>query len=195
MSPRKSVANELTRERIMETARNQFVKEGYQHVSMRKIANELDYTHGAIYYHFKNKAELFYAIIAEDFVALDQELFKVMALQLADKEKLEMLLLGFIKFGLKYPNSYELMFLLRDEEVKSHLQKETNTAYENFAQAVFQLCSKKITTKEIWSLFLCIHGFVAVYCRNEQSYEDVKELAESHVHMLMKAVYQEKNEE
>ena len=58
MSPRKAVKQELTREMIMNVARNLFVQQGYQHTSMRKIATELGYSHGSIYYHFKNKAEL-----------------------------------------------------------------------------------------------------------------------------------------
>ena len=68
MSPRKSVEQELTRDmRIMDAARDLFVEKGYQHVSMRHIAKELKYSHGAIYYnHFQNKEELFYAILLKN---------------------------------------------------------------------------------------------------------------------------------
>lgn len=41
MSPRRAVKQELTREMIMNVARNLFVQQGYQHTSMRKIATEL----------------------------------------------------------------------------------------------------------------------------------------------------------
>ena len=78
MSPRKSVQRELTREMIMDAARDLFVKKGYQHVSMRQIAKELNYSHGAIYYHFQNKAELFYALVEEHFGLLEQELDRIM---------------------------------------------------------------------------------------------------------------------
>lgn len=188
MTPRKSVDKELSRERIMDTARNLFVKEGYQNVSMRKIAKELDYTHGAIYYHFENKAELFYALVKEDFSFLDGVLEKILHQEIADKEKLRKIFLGFIEFGLTYPNHYEIMFLTMDEEVQSHLQKEPNHSYELFAQAVYELSGKKIDTKTIWSIFLSIHGFAAVYCRSGQSFEDVRDLAESHVSLLLKAI-------
>src|SRR6478609_6565172 len=72
MSPRKSVEKELTRDTILDTARSLFAQSGYQHVSMRKIAQELNYSHGALYYHFQNKAELFYAIISRDFSLLNE---------------------------------------------------------------------------------------------------------------------------
>ena len=58
MTPRKAVDNELTKEMIMDTARELFAEQGFQHVSMRKIAQSLGYSHGALYYHFKNKAEI-----------------------------------------------------------------------------------------------------------------------------------------
>lgn len=58
MAPRRIVLEELSREKILFTAAEMFVKEGYKVVSMRKIALALGYSHGAIYYHFKDKAEL-----------------------------------------------------------------------------------------------------------------------------------------
>ncbi|CAH0345277.1 TetR/AcrR family transcriptional regulator [Bacillus sp. CECT 9360] len=188
MTPRKAVDKELSREIILDTARNLFAKEGYQNVSMRKIAKELNYTHGAIYYHFENKAELFYALVKEDFSLLDGVLEKIIEQDIGDREKIMQILLGFIKFGLTYPNHYEIMFLIRDEEVQMHLQNEPNLSYERFAKAVYELSAMKANTKIIWSIFLSIHGFVAIYCRTGQTYEDVKDIAESHVMLLLKAI-------
>jgi AcrR family transcriptional regulator len=188
MSPRKAVDKELSRERIMDTARTLFAKEGYQNVSMRKIAKELDYTHGAIYYHFENKAELFYALVKEDFSLLDGVLEKIIEQDLANKEKLVQILGGFIKFGLTYPNHYEIMFLTRNEELQMHLRNEPDRSYQRFAQAVFELCGNKINAKKTWSIFLSIHGFVALYCRTGQTFEDVRDIADSHVSLLMKAI-------
>ncbi|RFU62883.1 TetR/AcrR family transcriptional regulator [Peribacillus glennii] len=188
MTPRKSVETELSRERIMDTARSLFVKEGYQSVSMRKIAKELDYTHGAIYYHFENKAELFYALVKEDFSLLDGVLEKILRQDFGEREKLRKILLGFIEFGLTHPNHYEIMFLTRDEDVQSHLKKGPDQSYELFAHAIYELCGRKVNMKTIWSIFLSIHGFAAVYCRSGQTYEDVSDLAESHVSLLLKAI-------
>src|SRR3954462_868583 len=100
MSPRKSVQQELTREMIMDAARDLFVKNGYQHVSMRQIAKELNYSHGAIYYHFQNKAELFYALVEEHFGLLEEELDRIMSEQTSASEKLKRIFIGYIHFGL-----------------------------------------------------------------------------------------------
>jgi AcrR family transcriptional regulator len=189
MTPRKSVSQELTREMIMEAARNLFVKKGYQHVSMRQIAKELGYSHGAIYYHFENKAELFYALVEEHFTMLDQVLIDVMKEEIDDHEKLKKILMGFIEFGLTHQSHYEIMFLIKDEEVRSFINLGPSKSYEKFAQSISLLCGKKVTLQEIYSIFLSLHGFVTQYCRIESTFEDVKEMANVHTNFLMKAIY------
>lgn len=78
MAARRSVPEELSRPRIMQAARELFVSVGYRSVSMRSVAKELGYSHGAIYYHFKDKAELFSAIVVEDFSRLSGKLQNLM---------------------------------------------------------------------------------------------------------------------
>lgn len=47
-----------TKERISDKAFQLFKEHGYDNVSVRQIASELDITTGALYYHFKNKADI-----------------------------------------------------------------------------------------------------------------------------------------
>src|SRR5690625_1975226 len=88
---------ELTRERIMDVARELLVEKGYVNVSMRQIANELNCSHGAIYYHFKNKAELFYALVEDHFLMLEEKMNRTIKEPIEKEEKLRKLLLGFIQ--------------------------------------------------------------------------------------------------
>jgi AcrR family transcriptional regulator len=187
MAPRKSVQQELTREMIMDAARGLFVKKGYQHVSMRQIAKELDYSHGAIYYHFQNKAELFYELVEEHFQMLDKILDDIMQQDLNLQEKLKEILLGFIEFGLTHQSHYEIMFLIKDEEVRNFINQGPNKSYERFAKNVHVLCGDKATIPNIWSLFLSLHGFVTHYLRHVNCYEDVKQMAQAHVEFLMRS--------
>lgn len=180
---------ELTKERILETARDLFVSEGYQHVTMRQIAKSLGYSHGSLYYHFKNKAELFYSLVAKDFGLLNETLEKILKEDTALENRLERILLGYIEFGIKHPNHYRIMFLIQDDDLESEFQQEPNLTYQKFASALYTLCGSRVTPMTIWSLFLSLHGFVAYYCgRPEQTYEDVKGMAESHVKFLMKGL-------
>ncbi len=188
MSPRKSVQQELTREMIMDAARDLFIEKGYQQVSMRQIGKELGYSHGAIYYHFKNKAELFYALVEEHFKMLELELKQIMKKPLEPQEKLQNILLGFIQFGLTHQSHYEIMFLIKDEEVRNFINQEPNNTYEMFANSVQSLCDHSITIRDIWSIFLSLHGFVTHYLRHVVEYEDVEEMARAHVNFLLKSL-------
>jgi TetR/AcrR family acrAB operon transcriptional repressor len=53
---------ELTRHRIVECAREVFSREGVTNTSLERIAQEAGVTRGAVYWHFRNKADLFMAV-------------------------------------------------------------------------------------------------------------------------------------
>ena len=54
-----------TRERILEVALALFAEHGYDATSMRTIAEHLDITKAALYYHFDSKADIVRAMLAE----------------------------------------------------------------------------------------------------------------------------------
>lgn len=71
--------SKLTRKRILECARQEFMEHGYQNANMRRIAQTADVTTGAMYNHFANKAVLFDALVqapAEEMLAQFQELHR-----------------------------------------------------------------------------------------------------------------------
>jgi AcrR family transcriptional regulator len=186
LAARRAVDQELTRERILDAARELFVTHGYRNVSMRQIARELGYSHGSIYYHFENKAELFYALLSEGFALLSQRFHEIMRCEeRTPKVKLEDILLGFIEFGLTHQSHYEIMFLIKDEEVRSCLRQEPNESYEQFASAVYTLSGEKADISRIWSVFLSLHGFVSHYYKTEQTFSDVESAAKAHVRFLL----------
>ncbi|WP_059104473.1 TetR/AcrR family transcriptional regulator [Shouchella shacheensis] len=186
MAARKAVEKELTREMILDAARGLFVKKGYQHVSMRQIAKELSYSHGAIYYHFKNKAELFYALVEVHFSMLDEKVDNIVDQEKEDIEKLRQILLGFIEFGLTHQSHYEIMFLIKEEEVRHFLSESPMKTYEKFSKFVAVYSEKQLSVGEIWSIFLSLHGFVTHYLRHVTHFTDVKGMAEAHVELLLK---------
>jgi len=67
-----SYSSEQTRERILQCAEQEFLEFGYQKANLRKIAENAKATTGALYTHFKNKEELFEALVgqpAEELIA------------------------------------------------------------------------------------------------------------------------------
>ncbi len=53
---------ELTRQRIIDAARTVFLARGVSRSTLEHIASQAEVTRGAVYWHFKNKTELFHAI-------------------------------------------------------------------------------------------------------------------------------------
>jgi AcrR family transcriptional regulator len=56
-------AKELTKQMIIEHSKEEFLKNGYLKVSVRSLAKSANLTSGAIYTHFKDKAELFESLV------------------------------------------------------------------------------------------------------------------------------------
>ena len=52
----------LTRHRIVECARQVFSRDGVTNTSLEQVAKEAGVTRGAVYWHFRNKADLFMAV-------------------------------------------------------------------------------------------------------------------------------------
>ena len=74
---RREREKEEIRQKILDAARELFVQEGYDAVSMRKIAERIEYSPTAIYLHFKDKRSVLIALCDEDFLRLARELQKI----------------------------------------------------------------------------------------------------------------------
>ncbi|MFJ7735315.1 TetR/AcrR family transcriptional regulator [Lysinibacillus sp. NPDC097287] len=188
MSPRKPLSQELTREMIIGEAQTQFNEKDYHQVSMRSIAKELGCSHGAIYYYFKNKAELFYAIIEEYFAQLNRFLDETVNGTEDNQTKLYHVFLGFMEFGLNNQSQYEYMFMLRSVEVDGLSQDAANLSYEKFAKSVQSLSDDELIISDIYSAFMALHGFVSHYRGYVMSFEEAKEAAQLHAKFLVKAL-------
>lgn len=108
--PRREREKEEIQRRILDAARELFALEGFEAVTMRKIADRVEYTPTALYFHFKDKRELFRRLCAEDFGALAAR-FQVLSRVPDLLERLRMLGRGYIAFALEHPHHYRLMFM------------------------------------------------------------------------------------
>src|SRR5215468_8785389 len=65
------------RTRILDAARELFAEHGYDAVTMRGIAERIEYSPTAIYFHFKDKDALLRELCELDFAALAHEFRKI----------------------------------------------------------------------------------------------------------------------
>ncbi len=112
-----------TRNRILDAARELFVEDGVEAVTMRAIADRIDYTPTAIYYHFADKESLILELCHVDMQTLSQALQSVA--QVPDPiERLRQLGLAYAEFGLSHPSHYRFLFMTPSPEVQSHSHEE-----------------------------------------------------------------------
>ena len=96
---------------ILDAARELFVAEGYRNVSLRKIAEKIEYSPAAIYGYFASKDDIF--------MALAEEGFRILFAHAQDPplaDPIDDVRLGFLRlyeFSRVHPEYFALMFLDR----------------------------------------------------------------------------------
>jgi AcrR family transcriptional regulator len=124
---------------ILDAARDLFVAEGYQNVSIRKIAERIEYSPAAIYSYFPSKDDIFFALAAEGFRLLCPTPEAMRANDhLPPLQRIREALWGFYQFSVEHPEYFSLMFVDRSvprisreyerfafaQEMKAHLVDE-----------------------------------------------------------------------
>ena len=101
---------ETVRQAILGAARDLFVKEGYRNVSMRKIADRIEYSPAAIYGYFPSKDDIFFALAEEGFRELAQCGMKAAGQSADPFKRLRAGLWAFYEFSKAHPEYFGLMF-------------------------------------------------------------------------------------
>ena len=97
---------------ILDAARELFVAEGYQNVSIRKIAEKIEYSPAAIYGYFPDKDDIFLALAEEGFrllFACGQEATE----ELGSVDSIRKGFQQFYEFSKTHPEYFALMFVDR----------------------------------------------------------------------------------
>jgi AcrR family transcriptional regulator len=159
------------RQEILDAARDLFVREGFENVSMRKIAEKIEYSPTTIYLYFQDKADLLDCICEETFARLVR---KQTALDHSVDDPLERLRLGlraYIEFGLKHPNHYKVAFMMPDPFdapehcVRSHAMGQK--AFDHLRTTLAQCAERHMieaedieaTAQSVWG---AIHGLTSL---------------------------------
>src|SRR5919204_1809076 len=107
---RRAREREETRGKILDAAREMFVDQGIEAVTMRAIADRIEYTPTAIYYHFRDKRALIEELCALDFRALARAFGRIGRIE-DPVERLRRIGLAYVDFALGHPSHYRFMFM------------------------------------------------------------------------------------
>lgn len=175
ITERKEKQKTEIRKRILDASMKLFVDEGFENVTIRKIADIIEYSPTTIYLYFKDKNEIFYQLHELGFqkmAALNQNLLNI-------KNPLTRLFKmgeNYIEFGLANPEFYDIMFILRAP--MQTLENMENCDWKNGEAALHTLmtiveeCMKKEYIKKgnvqavsmaVWGM---VHGLVSLQIRS-----------------------------
>jgi len=159
------------RQEILDAARELFVREGFENVSMRKIAEKIEYSPTTIYLYFQDKADLLDCICEETLVRLVRKQ-AVLDQTISDPfERLQRGLRSYIEFGLKYPNHYKVAFMMSrpaDEIEPSGRSHEMGQKAFDHLRTTLALCAEQnlidvpdleATAQGLWAT---IHGLTSL---------------------------------
>ncbi len=110
ITERKVREKEAMRKIIIDAALKLFVDEGYENVSIRKIANAIEYSPAAIYLYFEDKDAIFYELHNIGFSEFYKRQLEIQSI----KDPVNRLIAHgrtYIKFAIENPEYYDIMFI------------------------------------------------------------------------------------
>ena len=165
-SPRERY-RDLLRRSILDAAREAFVQDGYEGVSMRKLAERIGCSHANLYLHFKDKEALFECLVEESFAQLADALGKlIQSARTGDPVKLVRRAgRAYVEFGVANPSVYEFAFLMR--RPGNGQPRKPSEAYERLRSLVARCMEEKrfrrmdadAASQAIWA---AVHGITSL---------------------------------
>ncbi len=141
ISERKERERLEKQKKILDAARDLFMKEGYENVSIRKIADKIEYSPGTIYLYYKSKGEIFFVLCFMAFDKFYNEQIK--ADDISDPiEKLRESGRIYLRFAMENPEYYELMFLMKAplEDYYEDVKSDTGSKSFDYLRDTIQEC-------------------------------------------------------
>lgn len=163
----------LLRQEILDAARDILVREGYDGLSMRKVAERIDYSPTAIYLHFKDRDDLVFCVCEQLMAGLVRELQEV-----SDRHKDPLVALRkglrrYVDFGRQHPQHYQATFGIshgNDPDHDARYQEPGTMGMQAFgflprlvAECVKQKKLKKVDVhRTSCALWAGIHGITSL---------------------------------
>jgi AcrR family transcriptional regulator len=167
---RREREREEIRTRILDAARELFANEGVESVTMRRIADRIEYSPTAIYFHFKDKEALLAELCDCDFRAFAHEFIEISKIP-DPVERLRAAGQAYVAFGLNHPSHYRLMFMTPkqtepDMTAKGNPEEDAYAFLKGIVAELMaanrfrdDITSVDLAVQVIWSV---VHGLVSL---------------------------------
>ncbi len=162
------------RKMILDASMKLFVDEGFENVTIRKIADLIEYSPTTVYLYFKDKNEIFFHLHEQGFLKMAEANQNLLSIA-NPLTRLHKMGENYINFGLDNPEYYDVMFIQRAP--MQALEKMENCDWKNGENALNVLkvnileCMEKGFIKNgnvdavsmgVWGM---VHGLVSLSIR------------------------------
>ena len=188
------------RQEILMAASELFVEEGFENVSMRRIAEKIEYSPTTIYLYFKDKAELLEEVCHDTFSRLIVHLSRILEQSGDPVDRLKRGLLAYIKFGLNNPHHYRATFMMPipegfDHEKHSQPDAPGMQAFDFLRRCVFdcvavgkfQSQDAELISQTLWTGVHGVTSLLITHCKGFP-WVDHDQLAQSVVDTMIRGV-------
>jgi AcrR family transcriptional regulator len=172
ISERKEREKEAMRKIILDAALKLFIENGYNNVSIRKIASAIEYSPAAIYLYFEDKDSIFFELHNIGFSEFYKRQLEVQSI----KDPAERLIAhgkAYVKFALENPEYYDLMFISKDpiKKIKKFENWEVGLRTFEVLRLNVSQCKEvglfkdfpvEIVALSLWSY---VHGISSLYIK------------------------------
>jgi AcrR family transcriptional regulator len=187
--------NHGLRERLIDAASRVFVEEGYQNLSMRRVAQEAGCSQMAMYRHFANKDALTQHLCAQLYAGFAAKMNREIAAVADPWERCRTLVGALIRFALNYPDHYSLIFLVRysDPGVLADRDRLGQEFLANLYPIVRELlppnAPKAVVAAHLRQMLCCLHGTAALLIAHPGAYGLTKQKAIGDVEATLRQLF------
>ncbi len=175
ISERKEKQKTEIRKMILDASMKLFVEQGFENVSIRKIADLIEYSPTTVYLYFKDKDDILFNLHELGFQKMaeyNEGLWDIKNPLM----RLHKMGENYIKFGISHPEFYDIMFIMRApmQAIESTMEcewKSGDTALGRLKDTIREGMDKGLIVKGnvdavsmvIWSM---VHGLVSLSIRD-----------------------------
>jgi AcrR family transcriptional regulator len=157
IAERKRRAWDEREDRIVATARAIAEREGWSAVTVRRLADEIEYSQPILYSHFKSRDAIVGAVAVEGFREFAAALRAARG-SAGRRKALENVATAYLDFGFRHPALYEAMFVLPTglRFAEADVPPELPEAFNSLAAVVAPFCADvDDATETFWA---ALHG-------------------------------------
>jgi len=192
---RRLAEREHIRKIIFDAASDIIIEDGFEKLSIRKIADRIEYSPGVIYNYFKDKNEIVERIIAENIKRLCDSMLSLGLQEMSPKEALELGLTRFASIMLENRQQYKAIML---SGMNVSLFREDKSETGRLSELLIGVLKDgkdsgvfDVRSEEIAAMLLIASVFGLLNTLVQEKIEDEKTqamLIESHVEILVRGV-------